>query len=66
MKVNAIQSFKIDYEQHKSCKLVDKNKKRVEKYYVKKIKEEKNDWYFIASINKEFKEENRREWLLGS
>ena len=65
MKLNSIQSFKIDYEKHKYCKLVDKSKKRVEKYYVKKIKEEKNDWYFIASLNKELKEENRREWLLG-
>ena len=61
MKVNAIQSFKIDYQKHKNCQLVDKNGKRVEKYYIKKTKEGENDWYFIASINKEFKDENRRE-----
>ena len=65
MKVNAIQSFKIDYEKRENCKLVDKNNERIVKYYVKKTKEGQNDWYFTASIHKEFTGENRREWWLG-
>ena len=57
MKLNDVQTFKIDYNQRKSCNLFDKHNKKVETYYVKKKdkgKIFKLRWQFYASVDEDF------------
>ena len=68
MKNNEIQSFVIDYDRHSNCELVDEDGEKIEEYYVKKTQlKHKNIkfWHFTASINKDFNEEEQRDWILG-
>lgn len=65
MKKNEIQSFSIDYEKHTNCQLVDKDKKQVTEYHIKKTKQGE-EWHFTASTDTDFKEEEQPTWYLGA
>ena len=62
MKLNKVQTFKIDYNQRKSCKLLDKQNKKVETYYVKKIVKGEDDWHFYASVDEDFTESENSDF----
>ena len=65
MQKNEVQSFSIDYTKHKNCELIDKDKKKVKKYFVKKTKDGQH-WLFTASTNKDFNEVDKKSWFLGN
>ena len=62
MKLNEVRPFVIDYDQRKNCKAVDKNNKKIETYYVKKIVRGGKNWHFFASVDKDFAECEKSNW----
>ena len=62
MKLNEARPFVIDYDQRKHCKAVDKNNKKIETYYIKKIVRGGKNWHFFASTDKDFVECEKLDW----
>ena len=62
MELNEVHAIKLDFNQRKSCQLLDKQKKKVEKYYVKKILKGEQDWHFFASVDEDFTESSKSDF----